>query len=101
MGRRVIMNDMRIYGNLLLEVRKVAHDDTLSGNLLKDTPTNMESFENPDETVQKDNSLLIEVPEIPEACQPYKKSSSRRYMRWKPADSEKVISHFKSYINDV
>ena len=73
----------------------------LEQNHLKVTPTNMESFENPDETVQKDNSLLIEVPEMTEACQPSKKSSCRRYMRWKPADTEKVISHFKSYINDV
>ena len=56
----------------------------LEQNHLKVTATNMESFENPDETVQKDNSLLIEVPEMTEACQPSKKSCCRR-----------------SYINDV
>ncbi|GFO37338.1 hypothetical protein PoB_006384300 [Plakobranchus ocellatus] len=45
--RCVFMNDMGLYANLLLEVRKVAHDDKIAGeDLLKEKRDNFEKLTN-------------------------------------------------------
>ena len=54
-----------------------------------------------EERATKDGSIGQLDLNLAEAQPPLKKVGSRRYMRWHSTDAEKVIFHFKTYIDDV